>query len=67
MNEVVEQLKSRLGLDDEKARSAVRTVVDFLKQRLPAPVASQLDSVLGSGGLEGMKEKMGDMFGKRTA
>jgi len=32
MDEVVEQLKSRLGLDDEKAVQPPKTVVDFLKR-----------------------------------
>jgi hypothetical protein len=67
MNELIQQLKSRVGLDDEKANSAAQTVIEFLKQRLPAPVAGQLDSALSGGGIEGMKEKIGDVFGKKTA
>lgn len=68
MNELIEQLKSRVGLDDQKARSAAQTVLDFLKQRLPAPVANQLDSALSGGGTaEEVKEKLGGLFGKKTA
>jgi uncharacterized protein (DUF2267 family) len=67
MNELIEQLKSRVGLDDDKARSAAQTVLEFLKQRLPEPVASQLDSAISGGGVEGMKEKLGGIFGKKTA
>jgi hypothetical protein len=66
MNELIEQLKSRVGLDDNKAHSAAQTVLDFLKQRLPAPVASQLDSAL-SGGVEGIKDQIGGVLGKKTA
>ena len=46
MNELIQQLKSRVGLDDDKAQSAIQTVLEFLKQRLPGPVASQLDSAI---------------------
>ena len=67
MNELIQQLKSRVGLDDTKANSAAQTVIDFLKQRLPGPVASQLDGVLSGGNVEGMKEKLGGVFGKKSA
>jgi len=67
MNELVELLKSRVGLDDDKARSAAQTAVEFLKQRLPAPVAGQLDSILAGGGMQGVEDKLGSMFGKKTA
>lgn len=67
MNEIVEQLKSRVGLDDEKARSAAETVVNFLKQRLPGPVATQLDSVISGQGGEGIAGQIGSVFGKKSA
>ncbi len=67
MNELIEQLKSRVGLDDSKAQSAAQTVIDFLKQRLPGPVASQLDSVLAGGGAEGIAGKVGGILGRKTA
>jgi hypothetical protein len=60
-------LKSRVGLDDDKAQSAVQTVVEFLKQRLPAPVASQLDSAISGGGMNAIKDKAEGIFGKKTA
>ena len=67
MNELIEQLKSRVGLDDDKARSAAETAIEFLKQRLPAPIASQLDSILAGGGVQGIEDKLGGMLGKKTA
>jgi len=67
VNELVEQLKSRVGLDNDKAQQAAQTVLEFLKQRLPEPVASQLDSAISGGGVEGMAGKIGGMFGKKTA
>ncbi|HWR34456.1 MAG TPA: hypothetical protein VN622_01135 [Clostridia bacterium] len=67
MNELIEQLKSRVGIDNDKAQSAVQTVMEFLKQRLPAPIASQLDSALSGGGAEGIKDKVGGMLGRKSA
>jgi uncharacterized protein (DUF2267 family) len=67
MDELIQQLKSRVGLDDDKARSAVQTVVEFLKQRLPGPVASQLDSVISGGGINAIKDKAEGFLGKKTA
>jgi hypothetical protein len=64
---LIEQLKSRVGLDDDKAQSAAQTVIEFLKQRLPAPVASQLDNALSGGAAEGIKDKIGGVFGRKTA
>lgn len=67
MNELIEQLKSRVGLDDAKAHSAAETVIGFLKQRLPQPIASQLDSALSGGNVEGIADKLGGIMGKRSA
>jgi hypothetical protein len=71
VNELIEQLKSRVGLDDNKANSAVQTVIGFLKQRLPGSVGSQLDTIVSGGSpsssVQDVKEKIGDVFGKKTA
>jgi uncharacterized protein (DUF2267 family) len=67
MNELIEQLKSRVGLNDSQAGSAAQTVLEFLKQRLPASVSSQLDSVISGGGTQGIKDKVEGIFGKKTA
>ena len=67
MNEVIQQLKSRVGLDDNKAQSAAQTVIDFLKQRLPQPIASHLDSALSGGGASGLENKVENFLGKKSA
>ena len=53
---------------DDQARSAVNTVSGFLKEKLPEPIAGQIDNVLsGAGGmtdtLGGAAAKIGNMFG----
>lgn len=50
MDQVVKMVQERTGIDESKARTAVDTVVGFLKDRLPAPVAGQIDGVISGGG-----------------
>ncbi len=68
MNEIIQQLKSRVGLNDNQAQSAAQTVVDYLKQRLPGPVAGELDKVIsGAGGAQGIESKLEGLLGKKSA
>ena len=50
MNELLEQLKSKVGLDDEQAGGALATVIEFIQDKLPAPIAAQLAGLIGMGG-----------------
>lgn len=56
MNELMDGLTSRFGLDDDKGDVAAEIVLHGLKQRLPA-IASQLNRVLSDSG-EDCKEKI---------
>ncbi|MDP9146017.1 MAG: hypothetical protein M3N22_00020 [Acidobacteriota bacterium] len=47
MNELVQILMQKTGLSQDKAQEVVDTVVNHLRARLPGPIASHLDSVLG--------------------
>ena len=67
MNELVQRLIDKAGLSEDQAASAVQAVAGFLKERLPAPVAAQVDSVLGGAGadtMSGVGASLGGMFGK---
>lgn len=50
MEELVKQVASRTGISEENARTAVTTVLGFLKDKLPAPIAGQIDNVIGGSG-----------------
>ncbi len=70
MNELINLVVQKTGLSQENAQKAVQTVVDFIKAKLPAPIASQVDAVLsgdvsglGAQGGEMLKGKLGGMFG----
>lgn len=73
MEELVKQVAANTGISEEQARSAVKTVLGFLKDRLPAPIAGQVDNVVGQGaGAVGdvgdiasdLASKVGSIFGK---
>jgi len=60
MDELVNQVVQRTGIPQDKARMAVDVVLDFLKAKVPGPVAGQIDSALsGGGGLSGSLGKLG--------
>ena len=65
MDELIKQVTERTGISESQARTAVDTVVGFLKNRLPEPLAGQLDSLVGGGaGLAGdLAGKAGDVAG----
>ena len=67
MDQLVKLVSERTGLPEEQARAAVDTVIGFLKERLPAPIASQIDSVLGGSGpsLGGLAGGLGGILGQR--
>ena len=50
MDELIAQVSQRTGLSHEQAQQAVQTVLDFVKSRLPAPIAGQIDGLLGGAG-----------------
>jgi hypothetical protein len=72
MDELIQQIISKTGISEANARSAVETVVNFLKTKLPAPLAGQIDGALSSaggaiGGLDvgNITSGLGGLFGKK--
>ena len=68
MDELVKLVSEKTGLSEEMAKTAVDTVIGFLKQKLPAPVAGQIDALLeggGASGLGGIAQGLGGLFGKK--
>ena len=49
MDELVKVVVKKTGLPEAQAKAAVTAVLDYLKKKLPAPVAGQLDAVVQSG------------------
>jgi hypothetical protein len=68
VDELIKLVSQKTGISEEMAKTAVETVIGYLKQKLPAPIASQMDSVLGGGaaqGAEGLVKGLGGILGKK--
>lgn len=72
MDELIKQVVERTGISESQAQTAVTTVLGFLKNQLPEPLAGQLDGLLGgaagaAGGLAGaaggLAGSAGDILG----
>jgi uncharacterized protein (DUF2267 family) len=46
MNDLIAQVAEKAGVTPDQARTAVDAVLRFLKDKLPAPAAGQLDALL---------------------
>jgi hypothetical protein len=49
MSELVQLVQEKTGLSQDMAQKVVDTVTGYLKTKLPEPMASGLDSLLGGG------------------
>ena len=79
MKELIDQVVSKVGVSPEQAKGSVAAVLDFLKGKLPGPIASQLDKFVnddegeseaeeGEGGgnpLDAAKDALGGIFGNK--
>ncbi len=63
MEELVKLVSEKTGLPTETAKTAVEVVINFLKQKLPAPIAGQIDAALSGGGVDGVVKGLGGLFG----
>ena len=64
MDELVNQVAQKTGLPKDQAKAAVDTVIGYLKGKLPAPIAAQIDGVLAGGpDLGGLAGSLGGMLG----
>lgn len=66
MDELVKMVSERTGLPEAQAQKAAEAVLDFLKEKLPAPLAGQLDNLLENPGMADQASNMlGNLFGKK--
>jgi hypothetical protein len=69
MDELIKLVSKKVGIPEDKARLAVNTVLGFLKDKLPAPIASQLEGFLGgsgsTGSVEDIAKNLGGLLGKK--
>lgn len=68
MDELIKRVTKKVGISEDQAKQAIETVMKFLKDKLPAPIASQVEGVLGGGGLPDVGDiakKPGGLLGKK--
>jgi hypothetical protein len=69
MEELISRVTQKTGISDQQAKGAVDTVIGYLKEKLPAPIAGQVDGILSGGGKTGglgdVMGGMGGMLGKQ--
>ncbi len=69
MNERVDLVVKKTGIPAATAPQVIGVVMDFLKKKLPAPIAAQLDGLISGRGdakkAEDMLGGLGSMFGKK--
>lgn len=62
MDQLVKMVSDRAGIDEGSAKTAVDTVIGFLKDKLPDPIAGQLDKAAQGENVDA-GSALGGMFG----
>ena len=63
MDQLIQLVTEKTGLGADKAKEVVDAVLSFIKEKLPAPIAGQIDSLLSGEGAGDLLEKGKDMLG----
>ena len=68
MDELIKQVSDKIGVSPDQAKGAIEMVFGFLKDKLPEPIAAQVESALkgGDGGgldIGDVTGALGGMFG----
>ena len=69
MDELIKLVSQKTGLSEEMSKTAVETVIGFLKDKLPPPIAGRIDDVLeGSGAMPDigdLAQGLGNLLNKK--
>lgn len=68
MDELIKLVVAKTGIPEKTAKVAVNTVIEFLKERLPEPLAGRLDDVIEGADLTGIGDLvsgLGGLLGKK--
>jgi uncharacterized protein (DUF2267 family) len=62
MDELVKEISKKIGISETQAKEAVDMVLSFLKDKLPEPIAGQIEAAL-EGDLSGLDDLIGGLGG----
>ena len=68
MDELIALVVEKTGISEQMAQTAVETVLEFLKEKLPDPIASQVDNVINGFDADAagnVLNTLGGLFGKK--
>jgi hypothetical protein len=65
MDELIALVVKKTGIPEKTAKQAVEIVLKFLKDKLPSPIAEQIDTILEGGDISGITQGLGGLFGKK--
>lgn len=67
MDELIKMVADKTGISADQAKSAVETVMGFLKDTLPAGISEQVEGLMSgkdvAGGIAGMAQGVKDKLG----
>jgi hypothetical protein len=65
--QILDLIQEKAGISEQQAKTALDTVVGFLKEKLPEPVAGQIDVVLTGdlSNLGGIMQGLGGLLGNK--
>jgi uncharacterized protein (DUF2267 family) len=65
MDEVIKQVTQQANISPDQAKLAVNSVLDFLKDKLPAPVVDQIKAALSGQQIDtsGITNTLGGLLG----
>lgn len=63
MDELVKLVSQKTGIPESTARQAVEIVLNFVKDKLPAPIAAQVDNAVKGGAAAGLGKGLGGILG----
>jgi uncharacterized protein (DUF2267 family) len=65
MDELIKQVTQKANISPDQAKQAVDTVLDFLKDKLPAPVVDQIKAALSGQQVDAsaVTNALGGLFG----
>jgi uncharacterized protein (DUF2267 family) len=64
MEELIKLITQKTGISKDQAQAAVETVLKFLKDKLPGPIGSQIEGILGGDiSSQSITKKLGGLLG----